>query len=55
MGGLIFAFEDVSDRLAHPAAYNSLLAVQQEVLDNLFDGVVIFGSNGRLKFYNQLI
>lgn len=53
MGGLIFAFEDVSDRLATRRAYNSLLAVQQEVLDNLFDGVVIFGSNGRLKFYNQ--
>ena len=53
MGGLIFAFEDVSDRLATRRAYNSLLAVQQELLDNLFDGVVIFGSNGRLKFYNQ--
>lgn len=53
MGGLIFAFEDVSDRLATRRAYNSLLAVQQEILDNLFDGVVIFGSNGRLKFYNQ--
>ena len=53
MGGLIFAFEDVSDRLATRRAYNSLLAVQQEVLENLFDGVVIFGSNGRLKFYNQ--
>ncbi len=53
MGGLSFAFEDVSDRLATRRAYNSLLAVQQELLDNLFDGVVIFGSNGRLKFYNQ--
>ena len=53
MGGLIFAFEDVSDRLATRRAYNSLLSVQQELLDNLFDGVVIFGSNGRLKFYNQ--
>lgn len=53
LGGLVFAFEDVSDRLATRRAYNSLLAVQQELLDNLFDGVVIFGSNGRLKFYNQ--
>lgn len=53
LGGLVFAFEDVSDRLATRRAYNSLLSVQQELLDNLFDGVVIFGSNGRLKFYNQ--
>lgn len=53
MGGLIFAFEDVSDRLATRRAYNALISVQKEILDNLFDGVLIFGSNGRLKFYNQ--
>ncbi len=53
MGGLVFAFEDVSDRLATRRAYNSLLQVQDEILDNLFDAVIIFGSNGRLKSYNQ--
>lgn len=53
MGGLIFAFEDVSDRLATRRAYNALMSVQKEILDNLFDGVLIFGSDGRLKFYNQ--
>lgn len=53
MGGLIFAFEDVSDRLATRRAYNSLISVQKEILDNLFDPVLIFGSNGRLNFYNK--
>ena len=53
MGGLVFAFEDVSDRLATRRAYNSLLSVQQEILDNLFDPVLIFGSNGRLNFFNR--
>ena len=53
MGGLVFAFEDVSDRLATRRAYNSLLSVQQEILDNLFDPVLIFGSNGRLNFFNK--
>ncbi len=53
MGGLVFAFEDVSDRLATRRAYNSLLQVQEEILNNLFDGVIIFGSNGRLKACNQ--
>lgn len=53
MGGLIFAFEDVSDRLATRRAYNALLSVQKEILDNLFEAVLIFGSNGRLNFYNQ--
>ena len=53
MGGLIFAYEDISDKLATTSAYNALLAVQSEMLENLFDAVIIFGSNGRLKFYNQ--
>lgn len=53
MGGLVFAFEDVSDRLATQQAYNALLQVQQEILNNLFDAVIVFGSNGRLKAYNH--
>lgn len=53
MGGLVFAFEDVSDRLATQRAYNALIQVQNEILNNLFDAVIIFGSNGRLNAYNQ--
>jgi len=52
-GGLIFAFEDITDRLATTSAYNSLLVRQKEMLENLFDAVLIFGTNGRLLFYNQ--
>ena len=53
VGGLVFAFEDVSDNLATTRAYNSLLSVQKNTLDNLFDAVLIFASNGRLKLYNK--
>ncbi len=53
MGGLVLAYEDVSDKLATRRAYNSLLSVQKEILDNLFDAVVIFGSDGHLNFFNQ--
>lgn len=53
LGGLIFAFEDISDSLANTSAYNSLLALQNETLENIFDAVLIFGANGRLKFYNE--
>lgn len=53
VGGLVFAYEDVSDNLATTRAYNSLLSVQQESLDNLFDAVLIFASSGRLKLYNK--
>ena len=53
MGGLIFAYEDITDRLATTSAYNALLSVQKEILENLFDAVLIFGANGRLNFYNE--
>lgn len=53
MGGLIFAYEDISDKLEATSAYNALLSIQKEMLENMSDGILIFGSNGRLKFYNQ--
>lgn len=52
-GGLVFAYEDISDRLAASREYNSLISVQQEILNNIDEAVLIFGSNGRLKIYNQ--
>ncbi len=53
MGGVVFAFEDISDRLAATSAYNALMAVQNEILSGLFDAVLIFGTDGRLTFFNQ--
>ena len=51
--GVIFAFEDVSDRLATTRRLNDLTSLQQNILDNLNDSVIIFGANQRLKFYNR--
>ena len=51
--GVIFAFEDVSDRLATMRRLNDLTSMQQSILDNLSDSVLIFGPNQRLKFYNR--
>src|SRR2546423_1612373 len=43
LGGLIFVYEDVTDRLALERSYNTLIEVQRETLDNLFEGVAGFG------------
>ena len=51
--GIIFAFEDVSDRLATMRRLNEVTSMQQSVLDNLTDSVLIFEANQRLKFYNR--
>ncbi len=53
MGGLVFAFEDVSDRLEMHRAYNELSIIRWEILENLFDAVLIFNESGKLAFFNQ--
>jgi signal transduction histidine kinase len=52
LGGILFAYEDVTDRLALERSYNTLIAVQRETLDNLHEGVAVFGEDGLLKLSN---
>ena len=52
LGGLLMVYEDVTDRLALERSYNTLIAVQQETLANLYEGVAVFGADGRLKLSN---
>ena len=51
-GGLLFIYEDVSDRLELERSRNTLEEVQRATLDHLFEGVAVFGSDGRLKLFN---
>lgn len=54
LGGILFAYEDMTDRLALERSYNTLIAVQRETLDHLHEGVAVFGEDGRLKLYNPI-
>ena len=51
-GGLLYTWEDVTDALALERNYNTLIAVQRETLDNLYEGVAVIGGDGRLKLSN---
>ena len=51
-GGLTFVYEDVTDRLALERSYNTLTEVQRETLDHLYEGIAVWGSDGRLKLHN---
>lgn len=51
-GGLMQIFEDVTSNLELESSYNTLIAVQSETLNNLTEGVVVFGGDGRLKLWN---
>ncbi|HEY3918665.1 MAG TPA: ATP-binding protein [Stellaceae bacterium] len=52
LGGLIFAYEDITDRLALERSYNTAVEVYRETLDNLHEGIAVFGGDGRLKLSN---
>lgn len=51
-GGIMMTFEDVTSRLELESSYNTLIAVQKETLDNLGEGVAVYGGDGRLKLWN---
>ena len=52
-GGLSFTYEDVTDQLVLERARNTLVAVQRATLDNLYEGVVVYGSDGRVDLFNK--
>jgi len=51
-GGLVFTYEDVTRGLSLERTLKTLTAVQGETLNNLYEGVCVFGSDGRLKLFN---
>jgi signal transduction histidine kinase len=51
-GGVVVTYEDVTDRLALERSHNTLIAVQRETLDHLYEGVALFTGDGRLKLSN---
>ncbi len=51
-GGVLLTYEDVTDRLSLERSYNTLIEVQRETLDNLYEGIAVYGADGRLKLFN---
>lgn len=52
MGGLLCIFEDVTNYLSLERNNKTILNSYQTTLDNLFEGVVVFGSDNRLELFN---
>lgn len=55
LGGLMYVYENVTDQLALETSYNTLMAVQKETLDNLAEGIAVFGPDGRLRLCNPAL
>lgn len=54
LGGVIYIYDNVTERLNLESDYNTALSVQGETLDNLSEGVAVFGSDGRMKLHNPV-
>jgi signal transduction histidine kinase len=52
-GGVTYLFDDVTERLDLARRFQELIRVQGETLDNLAEGVAVFGSDGRLRLANS--
>jgi len=51
-GGIIYIYDDVSDRLALERSYRTLDRVQRQTIDALQEGIAVFGEDGRLRLSN---
>ena len=51
-GGIFVVYEDLTEMLNLERSYNALSRVQQESLNNLQEGVAVFGVDGRLGLFN---
>ncbi len=51
-GGVTWVFENLTEQLDLESRYRSAVRVQGETLDNLAEGVVVFGPDGKVRLTN---
>lgn len=53
-GGLLLIFEDRTEQAQLASARDILLRVRTATFDNLFEGIAVFGADGRISIWNRL-
>ncbi|TWH36287.1 MULTISPECIES: PAS domain-containing sensor histidine kinase [unclassified Aminobacter] len=51
-GGVTWVFENLTEKISLESRYNTVVRVQGVTLDNLAEGVAVFGSDGRVRLSN---
>lgn len=54
-GGVTWIFENLTERMNLESRYNTVVRVQGETLDNLAEGVAVFGPDGRIRLANPAL
>ncbi|MDZ7628590.1 MAG: PAS-domain containing protein [Parvularculaceae bacterium] len=52
LGGALVVFDDITEKVALEARFNTQISVQRATLNNLSEGVAVFGADGKLRLYN---
>ncbi len=52
LGGALLVFDDITEKVALEARFNTQINVQRATLNNLSEGVAVFGADGKLRLYN---
>lgn len=53
LGGVAVVFEDITQTVELQTLYQTQIKVQRATLNNLAEGVAVFGADGRLALYNK--
>ncbi len=53
LGGVMLAFENITEKITLEAQFNTQIKVQKATLNNLAEGVAVFAGDGTLKLYNK--
>ncbi|EJF76528.1 PAS domain-containing sensor histidine kinase [Bartonella birtlesii] len=54
-GGVTWLYENLTEKIDLERRYNTLIKIQGETLDKLAEGVVVFGTDGRLRLSNPAL
>ncbi len=53
LGGVMAAFEDITEKISLESQFNTQISVQKATLNNLNEGVAVFAADGTLRLYNK--
>ncbi|NWG71124.1 MAG: PAS-domain containing protein [Parvularculaceae bacterium] len=52
LGGALIVFDDITEKMSLEARFNQQIKVQRATLNNLSEGVAVFGADGKLRLFN---
>ena len=53
LGGVMIVFEDITEKISLERQFNTQIKVQKATLNNLSEGIAVFGGDGALKLHNK--